>query len=120
VKRTVVALGLLPIALLGCSKPPTSGTVTEVQYDDPDIWTTLEPTYMTLCQPVITTFNGRTSTSVQCGQNIVGWHNERHYDGPHWRLKLQDDKDPKHTGWVEVSENVFVKYYVGGHYPDAR
>lgn len=109
--------------LVACSSID-EGTVIGKEYDDPDHWTTSEPTYMQQCTTEMrsrsvynSTTKSYTTTYVPetvCRQQIVGYHDEQHYDGPHWRLHLRNGED---EGWKGVKEAEYPKYAMGDHYP---
>jgi hypothetical protein len=111
-------------ALGACAAPVTEGTVIGREYDDPDTWSSSEPVYTQQCRqiPVQRTryTNNKPSYYTEYQQrceNVVSyWHPVQHYDGPHWRLKLDDGE---RTGWVTVSESEYGRYTIGEHYPEA-
>lgn len=111
-KRLVAAAALAAVALTGCSDPIASGTVVRKVYDDPDTWTYWQSTYC----PYFSTINGVMYTFY----NTCGGYYVTDHDGPHWELRLKDDKDPKHHGWVEVTQEDYGKFTVGSHWPDPR
>lgn len=93
-RRTVtLILAVCLIAACG-SPPPSSGTVVEKSYDDPD------SIPVTSCSPV-----GKTTVC------HTTWIN----DGPHWRLLI--DGDSEH-GWVSVDPATWDSLHVGDHYEE--
>jgi hypothetical protein len=126
----VITAMLAPLA--ACSDPPPeSGIVVAREYDDPDQWTESVADYAYLPRPYTrTSYNyssackcsqAQTTSGVEMVYTVVSWHNENRSDGPHWKLKIQDDKDPKNLGWVEVTQQDYDnKYMQGYHWPDLR
>jgi hypothetical protein len=101
-KKLIAALciALAPV-IAACSSPPKSGTVTEKQYKAPFDYTFYQPI-------------------MSCGKygcTTIGFIPIPMHEGPHWWVHLQDDKDPKHTGWVEVDQTTYNREEVGAHYP---
>lgn len=123
--RTVWLVLLAVIVLAGCgSDPIQSGTVQGRLYDDPDSWIYWQPIYGEQCHPETrTSYNGKTTTTYTttvCNSVVISHIPIQQHDPAHWYLKVRDDKDPKHVGKVEVSENTFNAYGVGQHWPDPR
>lgn len=128
-KKLLVPLVLAAGFLAACSDPPPqSGYVVEKQYDDPDTWIYNQPIYNEQCRPVTqttsSTVNGqtttRTYTTMQCRSVFSHYVPIPMHDGPHWHLKIRDDKDPKHVGRISVSQTDFDRYAVGDHWPNPR
>lgn len=113
---------LLALSITACGEDPVqSGTVIAKQYDDPDHWVERVDDYAYSCQyeygmrP-----DGTYGFGNICKDRHVGSHSEQRYDGPHWRLRVRDDKDSKRKQWVEVSQEEYGRFDRGGHWPDPR
>lgn len=114
----LLALGFLT----ACGDPIESGTVIAKQYDDPDDWTTREEDSEYSCKYEYgyNPASGNYEFANICKDRVTGHHTEYHHDGPHWRLRIRDDKDSGHKEWIEVSESEYEKFGRGGHWPDPR
>lgn len=120
-KRVLVAAAAC-LALAACGDPIESGYVVGKSYDDPDYWTETVDDYAYQCRYEYgyNPSTGEYEFANICKNRHVGSHTERRYDGPHWYLKIRDDKDQKRTGNVTVSESEYNTTSVGDHWPDRR
>jgi len=129
-KRALLALALLLAA--GCdafeTPPPISaGYVQSKAYDDPDDWTTREPTYRYECRYEWdwSASDGEDEYRNVCKDRLVGHHTVAHHDGPHWFLRVREDQPYEkgkkvRTEDVEVDQATYDTFLVGMHWPDPR
>lgn len=119
--KRLLAASLAALALAACADPIESGYVMRKQYDDPDHWTEqVEDTAYTCQYEYGYQADGKYGFGNVCKERTVGYHTEARYDGPHWKLRIKDDKDPDRKQWVEVSQDEYNNYDIGTHWPDAR
>lgn len=125
-KRLAVAVALL-FAIAACGSVPTSGEVYKAPYTGESYWYSSHCAAYSSVQRSRTTVtydakgrpNGtRTSyyTDTVCIMTVM----DRHTNPPYWELCLKADDDPKHKGCTRVPQEVWNRYPVGSHYPDAR
>jgi hypothetical protein len=131
VRRALLALAGLAL-LTGCDAfdvpPPVSaGYVQARSYDDPDDWTTREPTYRYECRYEYDwqADEGNGGFRNVCKDRVVGHHTVAHHDGPHWFLRIREDA-PYEKGKrvrvedVEVDQATHDTFLPGMHWPDPR
>lgn len=127
-----LALALGVLALSGCSAisnafhPPKEGYVIEKSYDDPDRWQERVSDTAYVCKPTTRTVYDSTSKSYRtvpdtsCGWEVVGYHYEQRYDGPHWTVKIRsqpDEKGKTRTGTWPVTEQEYSRLEIGSWFP---
>lgn len=110
------------LALTGCGKSVTSGTVIDKRYEAARDWTTQEPTYMTVpvqrvktsCNTVNKQTKCSTYTTTDYEYRMVGWHTEYHHKDQQWVLTLKDSEGD--TGEVTVDQTTYDRMERGSQY----
>lgn len=115
-------VAVLVASILAACGGPTSGTVVEAEYDDPDRYTSTcyRTEYRTVTKPVTrtSTVNGKSTTTTRMETQRESYQvpfSCTQYDGEHYKLRLRSgDED----GWLEVSASAFRGCRVGDFYSD--
>lgn len=110
------------LALTGCGKSVTSGTVIEKRYEAARDWTTQEPTYINVpvtrtrqsCSTVNKQTQCTTQTYTDYQYTFVGWHTEYHHKDQRWVLTLKDSEGD--TGEVTVDQTTYDRMERGSQY----
>lgn len=124
-RRVLVAL-VAVVAAAGCSAPPTTGYVYKKPYNGESYWYSSHCAMYTTAVRTrsVSTYNSKgqwsgsrleTYTEQVCIMTVQ----DRHVVPPSWELCLRADDDPKHKGCIDVPRDVWDRYDVNSHYPNA-
>lgn len=124
--RKFLAIVLAGLALAACSDPPASGTVYKMPYTGESYW------YSSHCGMYSTVTRTRSVSVYNSKGQWAGSRSEsyteqvcimtvqdRHVVPPSWEICIRADDDAKHKGCIEVPREVYGRYTVGSHYPNA-